>query len=454
MDVTPIKVPQGLALVLNSAGDKSDVDFNYLVATAQRESSMNPAAKASSSSAVGLFQFLDSTWLQVMKQEGPRLGYQAYADAITVDQNDDYVIKDKSLRADVLKLRENPQVAADMAAAFTRSNGEYLQQKFGRMPSPGELYIAHFLGPQGAEKMFRAGLDDPDQVAAKLFPRQAKANPQIFYDHGHARTIREVYKALVAKHNDTVVATPAVDATQVATAAPDAVDPKFAAQQLAGVDAKGWPTDALPSRFTKADMSFTSLFATVAGGAAQGPLIGTEAAGPLIAARGMSPLSITPATDAADPALSALMPVAPDAESAPLSAIDAVAPTATTAMAEAAESMGFVPLPGPAPLTVESMQAQAVTPVLSAAAALAPEIAGHGGASQVAETPELSDVPPTDGAALPIDLGIPSAVAPNDAAVTPVVVDTGVPRARLLMTPRDDAAGSSPFFTQLLRAGS
>jgi len=454
MDVTPIKVPQGLALVLNSAGEKSDVDFNYLVATAQRESSMNPAAKASSSSAVGLFQFLDSTWLQVMKQEGPRLGYQAYADAITVDQNGDYVIKDKSLRADVLKLRENPQVAADMAAAFTRSNGEYLQQKFGRMPSPGELYIAHFLGPQGAEKMFRAGLDDPDQVASKLFPRQAKANPQIFYDHGHARTIREVYKALVAKHNDTVVAAPAVDATQVATAAPDAVDPKFAAQQLAGVDAKGWPTDALPSRFTKADMSFTSLFATVAGGASQGPLIGTEAAGPLIAARGVSPLAVTAATNAADPALSALMPIAPDAESAPLSAIDAAAPMATTTVAEATEPMGFVPLPAPAPLTVESMQAQAVTPVLSAAAALAPEIAGHGGASQSTDTPELSNVPPTDGAALPIDLGIPSAVAPADATVAPVVADTGVPRARILMTPPDDAAGSSPFFTQLLGAGS
>ena len=116
--------------------------------------------------------------------------------------------------------------------------------------------------------------------------------------------------------------------------------------------------------------------------------------------------------------------------------------------------MGFVPLPVPAPLTVESMQAQVVTPVLSAAAALAPEIAGHGGASQSADTPELSNVPPSDGSALPIDLGIPSAVAPNDAAVTPAVADSGVPRARILMTPPDDAAGSSPFFTQLLGAGS
>ncbi|MEP7241176.1 MAG: transglycosylase SLT domain-containing protein, partial [Devosia sp.] len=71
MDVAPITVPQSLASVLNSAGDKSNVDFGYLVQTAQRESSLNPTAKAPSSSAVGLFQFLDSTWLQVMKQEGP-----------------------------------------------------------------------------------------------------------------------------------------------------------------------------------------------------------------------------------------------------------------------------------------------------------------------------------------------------------------------------------------------
>src|SRR3569832_508683 len=181
MGVQPITIPQSLAYVLNNAGDKSGVDFNYLLQTAQRESSMNPNAKAPSSSAVGLFQFLDSTLLQVMKEEGPRLGYQQYADAITQDKDGDYVIKDKTIRAQVLKLREDPQIAADMAAAFTRSNGAYLQDKFGRMPSPGELYIAHFLGPQGAEKMFNAGLQDPDQVAARLIHMQAKAFSRFFF---------------------------------------------------------------------------------------------------------------------------------------------------------------------------------------------------------------------------------------------------------------------------------
>ena len=241
MGVKPISVPQPLAYAIDSAGVKSDVDFDYLLQTAIRESSLDPEAKVATSSATGLFQFIDSTWLQVMKQEGPRLGYAAYADAIQVDADGDYTVADKKLRAEILELRENPQVASDMAAAFTRSNGEYLFERFGRMPSPGELYIAHFLGAQGAEKMFTAGLADPDQVAAKLFPRQARANPTIFYDDGHARTIREVYLSLVSKHTG-------------------AVDTRFGAQQLAADPGGKWPEAVVPSRFGPDDMSFTSMF--------------------------------------------------------------------------------------------------------------------------------------------------------------------------------------------------
>ena len=261
MGVQPISVPQSLAYVLNSAGTKSGVDFDYLLQTAVRESSLNPSAKASSSSAVGLFQFLESTWLQVMKDEGPRLGYQSYADAITETQDGDFVIKDAKLKAEVLKLREDPQVAADLAAAFTRNNGSYLYEKFGRMPSPGELYIAHFLGPKGAEKMFTAGLADPDQIAAKLFPKQAKANPSIFYDDGQARTIRQVYKSLVQKHEGGS----AVAGADAAFAAQQlAADPMNPAPLAFGPNAK-WPdAQPLPSRFSQDDMSFNGLFSTEA----------------------------------------------------------------------------------------------------------------------------------------------------------------------------------------------
>lgn len=241
MAVTPIAVSPSLATVLNAAGDRNDVDFDYLLKTAERESSLNPRAKAATSSATGLFQFLDTTWLQVMKTEGPRLGYQKYADAITVNAAGDYVIKDPKLRAAVLKLRENPQVAADMAAAFTKSNGDYLKARFGRMPSPGELYIAHFLGAQGAEKMFNAGLQNPDQVAAKLFPREAAANRTIFYDHGKARTIREVYKALVAQHEGPATLHPGYAVQQMA-AQQEAADAALAQQ------VNGYPVPLAPIR--------------------------------------------------------------------------------------------------------------------------------------------------------------------------------------------------------------
>jgi hypothetical protein len=263
MGITPISVPQNIATSLAAAGDRSGVDFNYLLETAMRESSLDPHAKAANSSAVGLFQFLDTTWLEVMKSDGPRLGYQKYADAIT--ENDGvYSINDATLRAEVLKLREDPRVAADLAAAFTRNNGAYLQQKFGRMPSPGELYIAHFLGAHGAERFFSAGLANPDQAAAKLFPRQAAANPSIFYEHGHARTVREVYKTLVAMHSSMPVANPAFTTQQLAAAqSGDTPLPLPAPLQPPGT-APRWPQDAIPSRFGPADMTFTALFSNEA----------------------------------------------------------------------------------------------------------------------------------------------------------------------------------------------
>jgi len=280
MAVTPISVSPSLASVLNAAGDRNDVDFDYLLKTAVRESSLDPQAKAATSSATGLFQFLDTTWLQVMKSEGPRLGYQAYADAITQNADGEYVIKDPKVRAQVLKLRENPAVAADMAAAFTKSNGDYLREKFGRMPSPGELYIAHFLGAQGAEKMFNAGLKNPDQIAASLFPREAAANRTIFYDHGTPRTIRQVYKALVAQHEGPASLHPGyavqqmVAAQQTAGQAPVPLAPLVRkegnSKPIGGDDVA--QASEIPSRIGPQNMSFSTLFSTEPGGSTGSPI--------------------------------------------------------------------------------------------------------------------------------------------------------------------------------------
>ncbi|MCZ4272795.1 transglycosylase SLT domain-containing protein [Maritalea porphyrae] len=218
--VKPVQVPAQLAQALTRAGDKNGVDFDYLLQTAMRESSLDPEAKAKTSSAVGLFQFIEGTWLEVLKEEGPKLGYGSISDKIERTA-DGYEVRDPKMKSAVLALRENPEMSADLAAAFTRRNGAYLQEQFGRMPSPGELYIAHFMGARGAEKFFNLGLSSPNASAAMHFPSQARANESIFFDSGKPRSIKEVYQVLVAKHRSLEV-----DASVSQTAA-------FAAQQMA-----------------------------------------------------------------------------------------------------------------------------------------------------------------------------------------------------------------------------
>lgn len=218
--VKPVQVPNHLTQALTRAGDKNGVDFDYLLQTAIRESSLDPHAKAKTSSAVGLFQFIEGTWLEVLKEEGPKLGYGSISDKIA-RTDDGYAVKDPKMRNGILALRENPEMSADLAAAFTRRNGAYLHEKFGRMPSPGELYIAHFMGARGAERFFNLGLSSPNANAVKHFPAQARANEAIFYDKGKPRTIKQVYQVLVAKHRALGVEAPG---TQTAA---------FAAQQMA-----------------------------------------------------------------------------------------------------------------------------------------------------------------------------------------------------------------------------
>ena len=68
---------------IRDAARVTGAGFEYLLNTAIRESNLNPNAKAKTSSATGLFQFIDQTWLGTMKQSGASLGYGKYADAIS-----------------------------------------------------------------------------------------------------------------------------------------------------------------------------------------------------------------------------------------------------------------------------------------------------------------------------------------------------------------------------------
>ena len=72
-----------IAGAIKQAACTTGTSFEYLLATAKMESNFNPKAGASTSSARGLFQFIDQTWLGTVKEAGAQLGYGKYADAIT-----------------------------------------------------------------------------------------------------------------------------------------------------------------------------------------------------------------------------------------------------------------------------------------------------------------------------------------------------------------------------------
>jgi hypothetical protein len=185
---------------IRQAAHSSGISFEYLLTTAQIESNLNPAAQASTSSAKGLYQFIEQTWLGTMKQDGAATGYGHYADAITRSPDGRYEVADPSMRTAIMRLRSDPTASATLAGAFTRNNAEQLRSAIGRPPSDGELYIAHFLGPYGAGKLIGAAMAQPQANAAAMFPQAAAANPSIFLDHsGRPRSAADVYANLTGR---------------------------------------------------------------------------------------------------------------------------------------------------------------------------------------------------------------------------------------------------------------
>jgi len=191
----------GVRGAISRAAQRVGVDFSYLLNQAKSESGLNPKAQAQSSSAGGLFQFIDQSWLGAVKMYGAKHGLGWAADAISRRSDGSWKV-DGSVRDQVMALKNQPDASALMAAEFASDNAQGLQASLGRQPRSADLYFAHFLGLEGATKFLKAADARPDASAASLFPREARANRTIFYDQsGSARSLSQVY-ALMAKKID------------------------------------------------------------------------------------------------------------------------------------------------------------------------------------------------------------------------------------------------------------
>jgi len=195
MTVGAIPSAGGVEAAIRRASNATGVDFDFLMKTARRESALNPSAQARTSSAAGLFQFIEQTWLATVKQSGAKHGYGQYADLIHRGQDGRWRV-DGSARNVVMDLRFDPQAASTMAAELTASNAAYLRGRTGQEPGAGDLYAAHFLGPAGAGRLMEAMATRPGASAAALFPDAAQANRSIFFREGRAATVAEVHANL------------------------------------------------------------------------------------------------------------------------------------------------------------------------------------------------------------------------------------------------------------------
>lgn len=185
------KAPGHVINAIENASTKTGVSFSYLVQQAKAESAFNPMAKARTSSAAGLYQFIDKTWLGMVKNHGHKYGLGDMANKI----DDRFRVSDVRTKRQILDLRNNPKVASHMAAEFALENKQFLESHWGGKVGSTELYFAHFLGAGGASSFLKSMDQNPFRPAADLFPRAARANAGVFYDSktGQAKTLAQVY---------------------------------------------------------------------------------------------------------------------------------------------------------------------------------------------------------------------------------------------------------------------
>lgn len=208
---------------LRQASAATSVDFGFLVSTATQESGLQADAKSGKGTATGLFQFIESTWLQMVHHFGAKYGIGDLAQQVSLDGAGHARVADPATRQQILDLRTDPRLSAAFAAEYTKENKAEVERALGRPVGSTDLYMAHFLGAGGATEFLKAMKSNASAIAADLLPEAAAVNHAVFYDKstGAPRTVAEIYQGFADKFAKTAHALDAA-ASAADTAAPAA----------------------------------------------------------------------------------------------------------------------------------------------------------------------------------------------------------------------------------------
>lgn len=186
---------------IRQASQATSTDFGLLMAQASQESSFHADAKSATSSAAGLFQFVDGTWLDMVRRFGAKYGIGQLAQQIGQNTAGKPVVSDPAVRKKILDLRHDPTLSAALAGEYTKLNQGEVERALGHPLQRADLYMAHFLGASGATVLLKAVETKGNTVAAEILPEAASANQSIFYDAqtGKPRTVGEIYRSLATR---------------------------------------------------------------------------------------------------------------------------------------------------------------------------------------------------------------------------------------------------------------
>jgi len=176
---------------------KAKADPAVLMGIAWQESRFDPLARNKQSSARGLLQFTAVTWLTVIRDFGARHGLARYAAAIKTGQDGSLTVEPHALRRKILALRDNPELAAIMAAERLAQERGVLEERLGRPAKPADLYVLHLLGPTGAREFLTELARNPDKPSVDVVRQVATPNRGLFVRDGHVLTVADTYNMIV-----------------------------------------------------------------------------------------------------------------------------------------------------------------------------------------------------------------------------------------------------------------
>lgn len=200
-----LTIPTSSAAAIRLASLTTGADFGYMMKLAYAESTFDPEAGAATSTAQGLYQFIEDTWIQTISRHGADHGMGVLARQFKVlpDMNGVMVGRSENpwMRIGALGLRDQPQLAGLMSAELQLHNQFLIECALGRQLDDAELYMGHFMGHDAAYEFLRTYDSAPNTNAALAFPDAAKANEGVFYSGRVSRSMEGVVALFEKKFN-------------------------------------------------------------------------------------------------------------------------------------------------------------------------------------------------------------------------------------------------------------